>query len=522
MVYDVVIVGAGLAGLTLARQLVLRDPSLKIALISKNEFPNVHIQHTVGESTVEIGAFYLREVLKLKNHMQQEHLPKMGLRFLQTDKQDYREYGIECFPYHDAYQIDRGKLENFLYENIKKDVDFYNERFIDFDIKDNNIKKIYTCTLDGRKNTYHAKWLIDASGRQRHFIKKFKATVASPLTHTAAWFRLDTLVDVNNFLTDDNSDNIFYNVERHYSTVHIMGAGYWVWIIPLPGGCTSIGIVFDENFYDVQEISRLDVALKWLSQHEPTLYEELKKYREHILDFKYLRRYSYNSDIFLSEKKLAVTGEAKGFVDPLYSNGTDFIAFENTMISETILCDKRSDSIEPYCRLYNQFISFMFECFQTCHVRGYEHFDKWHYITAKVDVDSIFYFGTFCVVFMNNMLGDVLFLEKAYEEVKLSYYIYKSIINFIKSDNFIKNSYEKKRYISILGSIQEEVNYSIICSSKEDILFVLQENRKILDFILTSLEGEKNYATIAKFPSKLSSIFQRRRSCEWLPTLENI
>lgn len=79
--YDVTILGGGLAGLTLARQLLLKNPELSIAILERKAFPVPEIAHKVGESTVEIGAHYLSEVVQLKKHLIDDQLPKFGLRF---------------------------------------------------------------------------------------------------------------------------------------------------------------------------------------------------------------------------------------------------------------------------------------------------------------------------------------------------------------------------------------------------------------------------------------------------------
>ncbi len=79
--FDVVILGGGLAGLTLARQLLSQQPELMIAVIEKRQYPVSETTHKVGESTVEIGAHYLSEQLGLKKHLTDDQLPKFGLRF---------------------------------------------------------------------------------------------------------------------------------------------------------------------------------------------------------------------------------------------------------------------------------------------------------------------------------------------------------------------------------------------------------------------------------------------------------
>ena len=67
--YDVVILGGGLAGLTLARQLRQERPSLRVLVLEKRTHPAPEAAHKVGESSVEIGAHYFGQVLGLDPHM---------------------------------------------------------------------------------------------------------------------------------------------------------------------------------------------------------------------------------------------------------------------------------------------------------------------------------------------------------------------------------------------------------------------------------------------------------------------
>ncbi len=79
--YDVAICGGGLAGLTLAYQLRKELPKLSVVLIEKTAGPLPEAAHKVGESTVELGAHYLSEVLGLKDYLNDKQFPKLGLRY---------------------------------------------------------------------------------------------------------------------------------------------------------------------------------------------------------------------------------------------------------------------------------------------------------------------------------------------------------------------------------------------------------------------------------------------------------
>src|SRR6185312_3567385 len=63
---DVLILGGGLAGLTLALELRERFPDLSIRVLERRTHPVPRAAHKVGESTVEIGAHYFSNVLGLR------------------------------------------------------------------------------------------------------------------------------------------------------------------------------------------------------------------------------------------------------------------------------------------------------------------------------------------------------------------------------------------------------------------------------------------------------------------------
>ena len=79
--YDVVILGGGLAGLSLAIQLRQQFAALQILVIERRAHPVPPAAHKVGESSVEIGAHYFETVLGLKEHLERHQLKKFGFRF---------------------------------------------------------------------------------------------------------------------------------------------------------------------------------------------------------------------------------------------------------------------------------------------------------------------------------------------------------------------------------------------------------------------------------------------------------
>ena len=248
--FDVVICGGGLAGLTLARQLMIEIPSLSVAVVDRLARPLPEAAFKVGESSIELGTYYLGQVLQLEDYFHKRHLPKLGLRFF-MGKSDAPiearpEAGISVFPPIPSYQIDRGRLENDLREILMKmGVELFEGAVVDdILLGEADQKHIIRCRRkeDEQEFSLASHWVVDALGRRRMLQSKLGLKRANGHQASAAWWRYQGRIDVEDMAPAEARkwrDDIIE--DRYFSTNHLMDRGYWVWLIPLGSGATGSG-----------------------------------------------------------------------------------------------------------------------------------------------------------------------------------------------------------------------------------------------------------------------------------------
>ncbi|MEM9352731.1 MAG: tryptophan 7-halogenase, partial [Planctomycetota bacterium] len=344
---DVAILGGGLAGLTLAMQLRSKLPDASITVLEKRKHPVPEAAFKVGESTVEVGAHYFGQILGQREHILQQQLPKLGLRFFfpngdNSRIEDRLELGGKRFAPCPSYQIDRGRFENHLADEcLDRGIQFRQEAAVDdFDIGGRRGGHTVRYTTEGTQRELSARWLVDASGRRAFIKRKLDLAKPSPHVGNAAWFRFKKHIKVDDWCDDANwQAGHEGKTGRWYSTNHLMGDGYWVWLIPLASGSTSMGIVASEKHHPLSMINSLDKAVTWLEKHEPQCAAAVRDRLDDIQDFRAIKHYAVECKQVFSGQRWGITGEAGFFHDPFYSPGSDFIAFANTFLTDLIRRD---------------------------------------------------------------------------------------------------------------------------------------------------------------------------------------
>jgi flavin-dependent dehydrogenase len=431
---DVVIMGGGLAGLTLALQLRQRLPDLDVLVLERRSHPVPQACHKVGESSVEIGAHYFQEVLGLKQHLMDQQLKKFGFRFFfsegSRDIAAVTELGASRPLAVPSWQIDRGIFENFLGEEVQR----RGMRFVDSSLirevrlADSNPGPAKTALHEvlwqrpgEAVQTTRARWVIDACGRAGLLKRQLGLARQNAHPAHAVWFRINGRICI-----DDWSDDPAWRARcdtptRWLSTNHLVGPGYWVWLIPLASGSHSVGIVADPRFHAIDDLNTFDKAMQWLALHQPRLYDDIQAkvqgQPEKLQDFAFFRRFSYDCEQVFSAQRWALAGEAGRFLDPFYSPGSDFIAIGNTYITELVARDHAGQPLGAHAKIYEQIFRSFYDSTLTLYVDQYALFGDPEVLPVKIIWDYTYYWSVLAPMFFQGRMADLASLSHLRDEL---------------------------------------------------------------------------------------------------------
>jgi flavin-dependent dehydrogenase len=418
--YDVAILGGGLAGLTLSIQIKLARPQTRVVVLEAREGPAPLAAFKVGESTVACGAHYFSEVVGMREHLEKEQLKKCGLRYFlpgegNEDILMRTELGVPFFPPHDNFQLDRGLFENRLAARARSlSVDVQQGARVREVELGEDVHRVAFEQFDS-ESSLTSRWIVDASGRAGILRRKLELTADCGHHINSAWFRLGGGLDLEDWGSDDAAWMARMSEPgiRKLSTNHLMGEGYWVWLIPLSSGPISIGVCADPRVHPYEEINELDRLLAWLHEHEPQLAATVAARQEDVEDFLRVRDFAYGVKQAYSTDRWSLVGEAAAFSDPFYSPGSDFIGYGNTFTADLIVRELNGEQIAARVEYYNDMYQRLFAFVISRYRDSYPLFGNPWVLCGFLTWDFYSSHVGYNLVFTQNRATDLEFMKRA-------------------------------------------------------------------------------------------------------------
>ncbi len=328
--YDVVVIGGAAAGASLSLLLRRWLPRARVLIVERQET----FGHKVGEATVEVSGMFLHRILGLYDVLSREHLPKHGLRFWFTDGPERNllemsEVGSGGVPPLPSFQLDRSKLDNHLLELAAAEGAELVRPAKVLGVEEGWPESRVRLDDGSGPREVSARWVVDASGKQA-FLARRKRLLRRVEEHATAavWGRWRGAADIDGprFMGSDPRQPGLPPVPsaRRLATNHFCGYGWWCWVIPLSGGETSVGLVYNKEIMELPGSGSKIERYRDFVTSQPGLREILdgaSLIPDALPAYGHL---PYTSSQYM-DRGWALVGDAASFMDPFYSPGLDHL-----------------------------------------------------------------------------------------------------------------------------------------------------------------------------------------------------
>jgi len=361
---DVAVIGGAFSGASTALLLKRRMPQARVVIIEKA----AEFDRKVGESTTEVSSCFLTRVLGLSTYLGHHQLPKQGLRMwfardAQTPFDQCVEMGARYNSRLPGFQVDRATLdEHVLAEAVAAGCELWRPAKVGKLELGGVGANLVEVRIGDEVRRVRAKWVIDASGRAAVVARQLgllRPTTEHPVNSLWARFRGVQDFDGHELRRRFPQWAEATRTSRAWATNHLMGLGWWCWIIPLKGGDTSVGLVYDTRLFQPPAGATIGQRLHAHFQAHPVGREILAKAEPIEGDQRAYSMLPYVSERVVGEG-WALVGDAASFLDPLYSPGLDFCAFTAHAAHSLVARSLQGEDVTPELGPYNERFAFCY------------------------------------------------------------------------------------------------------------------------------------------------------------------
>lgn len=395
--HDVVIIGGAFSGAATALMLKRMHPAARVLIIEKA----AEFDRKVGESTTELSSCYMTRLLGLTNYLGHHHLAKQGLRMWFAARADQAfddcvELGARYQARLPTFQVDRSTLDSHLLDlAVAAGCDLRRPAKVTrFELNGREGQSISVGT-EGGEETFRARWLVDASGRASVIARKlghFKPNTEHPIN--AVWARFTDVKDWDSYEWREKFRDYANacRTSRNWATNHLMGHGWWCWIIPLHGGDVSAGIVYDSRIFKLPDGPNLGERLRAHLLSHPVGAEIFGAAQIIEGDVHAYSALPYSSGK-VCDDGWATVGDAAGFIDPLYSPGLDFCSYTSYYVADLLARSLAGEEVAESLTYYNEQYPITYRLwFETLYKDKYYYMGDAELMSAALLLDVGMYF----------------------------------------------------------------------------------------------------------------------------------
>src|SRR5215510_14672107 len=316
-VYDVAIIGGGPAGSTAAT--LLSRAGRRVIVFEREKFPRFHI----GESLLP---FSMKAFTRLGLHeklLRAGFIKKYGGEIMgacsDRGTKFYFKDGYRSQTDH-SYQVTRGDFDKVLLDHaLESGAEVHEQTPVDsVEFSKDGVE--LAVRSNGSSHSIRARYVVDASGCASMLGRQFQ--IKKTYEHLQ---KLSIFAHYDGVWRAEGIDGTL--------TVLVRAVDRWFWLVPLTSERTSVGVVLDSETFRKSKLSA-DQFLERALAEQPTIAKRMTN-AQRVSRVYVEADFSYRSARLHGDRWL-LTGDAAGFIDPIFSSGVFLAIFSGEKCADVL------------------------------------------------------------------------------------------------------------------------------------------------------------------------------------------